>query len=59
MFEPLRQRVSHHLLLVLIAGGLFLPNLGAPSLWDIDEGNNAEAAREMLDADNWRLPTFN
>ena len=36
-----------------------LPNLGAPSLWDIDEGHNAEAAREMLDSGNWLVPTFN
>lgn len=55
----MRQRAAHYLLLVLVAGGLFLPNLGGPSLWDIDEGNNAEAAREMLESDNWRLPTFN
>ena len=33
--------------------------LGAPSLWDIDEGNNAEAAREMLESGNWVVPTFN
>ncbi len=59
MFEPVRQRMTHYLLLALVTGGLCLPNLGGPSLWDIDEGNNAEAAREMLDADNWRLPTFN
>jgi 4-amino-4-deoxy-L-arabinose transferase-like glycosyltransferase len=59
MFERLVQRGWHYLLLVTVAGGLFLPNLGGPSLWDIDEGNNAEAAREMLEADNWRLPTFN
>src|SRR5205807_8282358 len=32
---------------------------GAPSLWDIDEGHNAEAAREMLDSGNWLVPTFN
>src|SRR5262249_46379283 len=29
------------------------------SLWDIDEGNNAEAAREMMDSGNWVIPTFN
>src|SRR5262249_46290385 len=26
---------------------------------DIDEGNNAEAAREMMEAGNWIVPTFN
>src|SRR5207248_682613 len=55
----MRQRAGHYLLLLTVAGCLYLPNLGEPSLWDIDEGNNAEAAREMLEADNWRLPTFN
>src|SRR5437870_11679794 len=55
----MRRRTAHYLLLLLVSGSLFLPNLGGPSLWDIDEGNNAEAAREMLQADNWRLPTFN
>src|SRR5436190_14051814 len=59
MFERISERAGHYLLLIVVSGGLFLPNLGAPSLWDIDEGNNAEAAREMLEADNWRLPTFN
>ena len=34
-------------------------NLGAASLWDVDEGNNAEAAREMLESGNWIIPTFN
>jgi 4-amino-4-deoxy-L-arabinose transferase-like glycosyltransferase len=46
-------------MLSLVAAGLFLPNLGTPSLWDIDEGNNAEAAREMQECDNWVVPLFN
>lgn len=36
-----------------------LPHLGGASLWDIDEGNNTEASREMRAADNWVVPTFN
>src|SRR5262249_3593123 len=32
---------------------------GRPSLWDIDEGKNGEAAREMFESNNWVLPTFN
>jgi 4-amino-4-deoxy-L-arabinose transferase-like glycosyltransferase len=52
-------RVGHYLLLIAVTGLLFLPNLGGPSLWDIDEGNNLECAREMLDAGNWVIPYFN
>lgn len=52
-------RWGQRALLVAVACLLFFPSLGAPSLWDIDEGNNAEAAREMLRADNWITPTFN
>src|SRR5712692_7219330 len=59
MTQSLSNRCGHYLLLLALAAGLSFPNLGGPSFWDIDEGNNAEAAREMLEADNWRLPTFN
>jgi 4-amino-4-deoxy-L-arabinose transferase-like glycosyltransferase len=52
-------RFGHYALLVAAAAGLFLINLGVPSLWDIDEGHNAEAAREMLISGNWVVPTFN
>jgi 4-amino-4-deoxy-L-arabinose transferase-like glycosyltransferase len=38
---------------------LCLPNLGGPSLWDIDEGNNAQCAREMRECGNYIVPTFN
>jgi 4-amino-4-deoxy-L-arabinose transferase-like glycosyltransferase len=56
---PPRQRLAHHLLLVALTAVLTLPNLGASSLWDQDEALNAEAAREMLENDNWVVPTFN
>ncbi|HZT81490.1 MAG TPA: glycosyltransferase family 39 protein, partial [Gemmataceae bacterium] len=59
MFRRLDNRPGHYLLLVAAAAALFLPNLGGPSLWDIDEGNNAEAAREMLERDDWVVPQFN
>jgi 4-amino-4-deoxy-L-arabinose transferase-like glycosyltransferase len=59
MFPRPRPRAGHYLLLASVAAGLFLVNLGGPSLWDIDEGNNAEAAREMMEAGNWVVPTFN
>ncbi|GIW82250.1 MAG: hypothetical protein KatS3mg105_4057 [Gemmatales bacterium] len=59
MFHGWNHRGGHYLLLIFTAGLLFMPNLGGPTLWDIDEGNNAEAAREMLRSANWRVPTFN
>jgi len=45
--------------LAIVWAVVCLPNLGAASLWDIDEGNNAECAREMLAGGNWVVPTFN
>jgi 4-amino-4-deoxy-L-arabinose transferase-like glycosyltransferase len=59
MFQRLNHRAGHYALLAAVAAGLFLVNLGGPSLWDIDEGNNAEAAREMMQANKWVIPTFN
>jgi 4-amino-4-deoxy-L-arabinose transferase-like glycosyltransferase len=38
---------------------LTLPNLGRQTLWDMDEGVNAEAGREMLESGNWVTPYFN
>src|SRR5437016_10639626 len=59
MFQALNTRCGHYGLLLAVALALTFPNLGACSLWDIDEGNNAEAAREMLDCGNWVVPTHN
>jgi 4-amino-4-deoxy-L-arabinose transferase-like glycosyltransferase len=59
MFHRLNHRAGHYFVLMTAWAVLTLPNLGAPSLWDIDEGHNAEAAREMLDSGNWLVPTFN
>jgi 4-amino-4-deoxy-L-arabinose transferase-like glycosyltransferase len=59
MFQRLNCRLGHYGLLLAVGAVLFLPNLGGPSLWDIDEGNNAEAAREMLASGNAIVPTFN
>ena len=52
-------RAGHYALLAGAVLALTLPNLGGPSLWDVDEGVNAEAAREMREADTWIIPTFN
>lgn len=56
---PERSRLADYALLVAVAAALTLPNLGAATLWDVDEGVNAEAAREMREADTWVIPTFN
>src|SRR3712207_2034602 len=55
----LDSRLGHYALLAAVVAALTLPNLGAHSLWDVDEGVNAEAAREMREADTWVIPTFN
>lgn len=59
MWQSLDNRAGHYLLLSAVSALLFLPNLGGPTLWDIDEGNNTRCAYEMMMADNWRVPTFN
>src|SRR5438477_4672630 len=59
MFKSFNNRLGHYALLLAVAGVLIFPHLGRPSLWDIDEGNNAEAAREMMESENWIIPTFN
>jgi 4-amino-4-deoxy-L-arabinose transferase-like glycosyltransferase len=52
-------RLVHCLILVAVTGLLTLPNLGRTSLWDMDEGVNAECSREMLEGGSWVVPTFN
>jgi 4-amino-4-deoxy-L-arabinose transferase-like glycosyltransferase len=52
-------RPLHWLALLAVGGLLSLPSLGAHSLWDMDEGVNAECGREMLEAGTWIVPTFN
>ena len=55
----LAKRSWAYVLLLLIGGICFLPNLGQHGLWDIDEAHNAECAREMWEAGNFIVPTFN
>src|SRR5262245_53604330 len=59
MFRTFDHRAGHYLLFVALWAVACLPNLGGPTLWDIDEGLNAEAAREMLASGNYVVPTFN
>jgi 4-amino-4-deoxy-L-arabinose transferase-like glycosyltransferase len=52
-------RLFHVGLILVVTSFLTLPTLGSTSLWDIDEGLNAEAAREMHESGNWVVPYFN
>ena len=52
-------RIGHYLLLLAVGSALVFPYLGAPSLWDFDEGVNAECAREMAETGTWIVPLFN
>lgn len=55
----LHTRIAHYALLALTMAVVTLPNLGAASLWDVDEGVNAGCTREMMDSGTWVVPTFN
>ncbi len=55
----LAHRFVHHLLLLAVGSTLAFPWLGASSLWDDDEGVNAECAREMAETGTWIVPLFN
>jgi 4-amino-4-deoxy-L-arabinose transferase-like glycosyltransferase len=59
MFQRFDHRLGHYLLLTAVWAVLCLPNLGGPSLWDVDEGKNSGCSYEMLEANNWVVPTFN
>ena len=59
MFQRLNHRAAHYALLIAAWAILSLPNLGGPSLWDVDEGRNSGAGLEMRESGNWIVPTFN
>ena len=59
MIGRLDGRLGHWLLLAALWAVTCLSGLGGPSLWDIDEGHNVEAGREMMESGNWIVPTFN
>jgi 4-amino-4-deoxy-L-arabinose transferase-like glycosyltransferase len=52
-------RRTHYAILAAVVAVVMLPNLGAPSLWDVDEGVNAGCTREMMESGSWIVPTFN
>lgn len=47
------------IIVAAIAAAIFFLNLGKPTLWDRDEPRNAGAAREMLEREDFIVPTFN
>ncbi len=59
MFGRVDCRGGHYLLLTALAALLFFTNLGGASLWDVDEGRNAECAWEMLESHDFVVPRFN
>ena len=59
MRRILARPIVHVVLLALVTAMIVFPNLGATSLWDDDEGVNAECTREMMEAGTWIVPTFN
>src|SRR5262249_16968291 len=59
MFQRFDHRPAHYVLIAAAWAVLCLPNLGGPSLWDVDEGRNSGAALEMSQAGNWIRPALN
>lgn len=59
MFYILDNRAGHYLLLTCVSCMLLFTNLGATSLWDVDEGRNSTCSFEMLESGNWITPTCN
>lgn len=53
------RRSFHYLILTGMSLVLFFLHLGGASLWDVDEGRNATASFEMMDAGKYIVPTFN
>lgn len=58
MYNP--ALVSRHALILVLAAGLtFFLGLGRGAIGDSDEAFYAEAAREMVESDNWLTPYYN
>ena len=46
-------------ILFFLALVLYLPNLGSPVLWDVDEARFASCSAELLRSGNWIVPQLN
>ena len=57
--EPRWPRFAAPLAVAAFALAIAFTGLGRTSLWDDDEGVNAECTREMMEAGTWIIPTFN
>lgn len=53
------RRYLHLFILFLLCSFILFHKLGAPALWEPDEGRNAEVAREILLLNNWITPHYN
>src|SRR6516164_3607548 len=51
--------LMQQLIIVLAAATMFLANLGATRLWDLDEALYSSIAREMTARGDWVVPMFN
>lgn len=52
-------RWTHYAVLVAVGSFIFLTNLGATRLWDVDEAIFSEAAVEMMQRGDWVTPYYN
>lgn len=55
----MHENAKYQLWIVAIAAVIFLTNLGATGLWDMDEALYTTCAREMFDRGDWVVPWFN
>lgn len=53
MSQLLSKSIYQYLLIIIVGALLFFPQLGQAHLFDWDEANFAEAAREMIVSGNW------
>lgn len=55
----MREDAKYQLWIAALAAVIFLTNLGATGLWDMDEALYTTCSREMFDRGDWVVPWFN